>query len=103
MLRARLFFFTAAIAAFALLAARGFGQTSPAQSGIVDFTAPPPIEEGIFSSLTRSPDSIEAKMRASIRTSSVALDRVGASGAHYIAGKVIVKFRDGVSTASRAS
>src|SRR5207248_1631424 len=82
---------------------RGRGQTPPRYPVVVDFTAPPPIVEGIFASLQRSPDSIETKIRAAIRTSAVALDRVGGSGAHYIAGRVIVKFKDGASTASRAS
>ena len=69
-----------------------FGQAAPRQSGIVvDFIAPPPIDRGLVPSLERSPDSPETQMRAAIRASSVALDRAGASGAHYIAGKVIVQ------------
>src|SRR5207247_7989454 len=68
-----------------------------------DVPAAPATEQGVFSSVHRSPDSIETKIRAAVRTSSVPLDRVGASGAHYIAGKVIVKFKDGASAASRAS
>ena len=102
--RIRLVFFTLGFAAVVCFGARGHGQTPSPRSGIVvDFTAPPPIEQGIFSSVQRSPDSIETKIRAAIRTSSVPLDRVGVSGAHYIAGKVIVKFKDGASAASRAS
>ena len=54
-------------------------------------------------SVQRAPDSVETAIRAAIRRSAVALDRRGASGAHYIAGKVIVKFKDGASAASRAS
>src|SRR5262249_30432211 len=81
--------------------ARGRGQSS---SGVVvDFFAPPPVDRGIIPSLQRSPDSPETALRAAIRTSSVALDRKGASGAHYIAGKVIVNCKDGGCANSRAS
>jgi serine protease len=105
MLRVRVGFFTAIIAALACLASRGSGQTAPGGSGIVvDFIAPPAIDRGLIPSLQRSPDSLETKVRAAIRASSVTLDRVGASGAHYIAGRVIVKFKDGAATSSsRAS
>jgi len=103
MLRSRIAFFTIAVIAVAFAAANGRGQTPTRYPVVLDFTTPPPIVEGIFASLQRSPDSIETKMRAAIRTSAVPLDRVGGSGAHYIAGRVIVKFKDGASTASRAS
>jgi serine protease len=104
MLRARIVFFTLGLAAVVGFGVLGYGQTPPTRSAVVvDFTAPPPIQEGIFSSLMRAPDSIEARIRNAVRTSAVALDRVGASGAHYIAGRVIVKFKDGASAASRAS
>src|SRR5262249_36154067 len=72
-------------------------------SPVVEFFAPPPIDRGLVPSMQRSPDSVETAIRAAIRRSAVALDRAGASGAHYIAGKVIVKFKDGASPASRAS
>ena len=47
------------------------------------------------------PGSPEALIRESLRYSAVTLDRTGTSGAHYIAGRVIVKFRDGMSTDAR--
>jgi serine protease len=107
MLRARIAFFTLALAALVSLGARAIREIeqSPSfRSGVVvDFFAPPPIDRGLVPSFERAPDSPETAIRAAIRRSSVALDRVGASGAHYIAGKVIVKFKNGASTASRAS
>jgi serine protease len=100
MLRARIAFFTLALGAVSL-GARPLEQT---RSGIiVDFIAPPPIDLGLIRSFQRAPDSPDTALRASIRRSNVALDRAGATGAHYIAGKVIVKFKDGASTTSRAS
>jgi subtilisin family serine protease len=93
-----------AVAAFVSVGVPGHGQTTRSRSPvIVDLSPPPPIEQGIFSSLFRAPDSVEAALRAAIRTSAVALDRVGASGAHYIAGRLIVKFKSGASSAARAS
>jgi len=101
MVRARIAFFTLALAALVSFGARPLEQTRPGI--IVDFIAPPAIDRGLIPSFERAPDSPETAIRASIRRSNVALDRVGASGAHYIAGKVIVKFKDGASTSSRAS
>jgi serine protease len=105
MLRARIAFFIftfVALVSFAFFGARGYGQQGPA-SPVVEFFAPPAIDRGLVPSVERAPDSAEAAIRASIRRSAVKLDRAGASGAHYIAGKVIVKFKDGASTAARAS
>src|SRR5205807_2534628 len=104
MLRARIVFFMLGLAAVVGFGALGHGQTPATGSAIVvDFTAPPPIEEGLFSSLRRASDSIETKIRNAVRTSAVTLDRAGASGAHYIAGRLIVKFKNGASAASRAT
>jgi subtilase family protein/fervidolysin-like protein len=103
MFRLRIAFFTLGLA-IVLFAVRGFGQrSSPASGVVVDFTALPAIEYGIVPSLQRAPDSPETRIGAAIRTSTVALDRIGASGAHYIAGRVIVKFKGGATAASRAS
>ncbi len=104
MLRARIGFFTLAavvLAFFGVFGARGHGQTN--RSPVVEFFAPPPIDRGLVPSVERAPDTVETAIRAAIRRSAVALDRAGASGAHYIAGKVIVKFKDGASATSRAS
>jgi len=83
MVRARIAFFTLALAALVSFGARPLEQTRPGI--IVDFIAPPAIDRGLIPSFERAPDSPETAIRASIRRSNVALDRVGASGAHYIA------------------
>ena len=92
-------------AALCLLAGiHGDGQTRSNASGVVvDFVALPPIDLGLVRSLSRSPDSPESRIRASLRPEGFTRDRVGSGGAHYIAGKVIVKFKGGSSTVSRAS
>ena len=43
------------------------------------------------------------RRRQSIQAISGVVDRAGASGARYRPGRVIVKFKDGVSAASRAA
>ena len=75
-------------------------QAGPARL-LVDNFAPPAIERGI------SPLGVHARTEQSVvtrrvhRTNAV-IDRIGASGARYVAGKVIVKFKDGASGVSRA-
>ena len=84
--------------------AHGRGQTPGAASGVVvDYFAPPAIDHGLLVRFSRAPDSAEAQMRSAIRLGNSALDRVGIGGAHYVAGKLIVKFRAGASSASKAS
>src|SRR5919197_341181 len=102
--RLRIVLVTAAIAVLVLFGARGRGQTPSPQSGIVvDYTAPPAIDRGLAPDVSRSPDSPETARRRTLRVDAAPAERVGASGARYVAGRVIVKFRDGVSTATRAS
>src|SRR2546427_1620940 len=97
-------FFTLFLALFAMLGVRGRGQSHAPVAGIVlDYFAPPAIDRGLMPDLSRSPDSPESKIRASIRPVNATLERVGVSGSRYVAGKVIVKFRDGVSSAARSS
>jgi serine protease len=75
-----------------------------AASGVVvDYFAPPAIDHGLLVRFSRAPDSAEAQMRSAIRLGNSPLDRVGIGGAHYVAGKLIVKFRAGASSASKAS
>src|SRR2546426_1433658 len=97
-------FFTLFLALFAMLGVRGRGQSPAPVSGIVlDYFAPPAIDRGLMPDRSRAPDSPESKIRASIRPVNATLERVGVSGSRYVAGKVIVKFRDGVSSAARSS
>lgn len=107
MLQRRIAFFALATAVALGFDRRSHGQVLPSsspQSGVVvEMFAPPPIDRGIIPSLQHAPDSVETAIRNSIRALNVRLDRVGASGAHYIAGKVIVKFKDGAASTARAS
>jgi serine protease len=90
---------TVAIAVALVLRANGQGVLSPRT--IIDHFAPPAIENGIRPDLSRAPDSPETRQRRSLRRASGPADRVGSSGRPYVAGRVIVKFRDGASAESR--
>jgi serine protease len=70
---------------------------------LVDRIAPPPIERGIYPVETRVPGSDEMIRRRSIRAAASPIDRAGASGARYLPGRVIVKFKDGTSATARVS
>ena len=100
-------FYSLTLCAFllAVFAVAGRGQAPVARvSGVVvDYFAPSAIDRGLMPDLSRSPDSPEATIRASVRTANTPIERIGASGARYLAGSLIVKFRDGVSTATRLS
>jgi serine protease len=61
----------------------------------------PPIDRGVVADTSHAPDTPQALVREGMRHSTVTLDRVGISGSSYIAGRVIVKFRGGMSTQSR--
>ena len=87
--------------ATALLVARGHGQTAVPARIFLPASVLPAIDRGVSSDVSHSPASPEALVRESMRHSVVALDRTGVSGAHYVAGRVIAKFRDGLSSASR--
>ena len=98
----RYFFFTLAVAALAAAsAARMHGQDTGAFRTFLPASILPAIDRGVMSDTTHAPGTPEAIVRESIRHSTVAVDRVSPSGARYVAGRVIVKFRDGMSTQSR--
>jgi serine protease len=63
----------------------------------------PAIDRGIVADFSHAPGTPESIVRESIRQSAVALDRAGSSGDRYVAGRVIVKFRDGMSAQARVS
>jgi serine protease len=81
----------------------GAGQTTQPARITIDFFSPPAIERGISPLEARAPGSPEELRRRSLRPASKVLDRVGASGSVYVPGRVIVKFKDGASMASRVS
>ena len=63
----------------------------------------PAIDRGLVQRVYRSPDSPETRVRTSIQSLNGPAERVDAAGAPYVAGKLIVKFRDGTSSAARVS
>src|SRR5439155_15423567 len=50
-----------------------------------------------------TPDRVETRTGLSVRAEGRVAERVGASGAKYVPGRLIVKFKEGTSTASRLS
>jgi serine protease len=99
-MRARMW--TIAMALLVILTVSGRGQT-PATAGrlLVDMSAPRPIERGVSPVLSQAPDSPERLRRRSIRPATGPIDRVGRSGAPYVAGRLIVKFKGDVLASSR--
>jgi serine protease len=100
----RNFFLTLTVAAIATaLAGRVglHGQTGPAFRMFLPASVLPPIDRGVVIDTSHAPGSPQALVRESLRQSLVTIDRIGTSGAHYIAGRIIVKFRDGMSTDAR--
>jgi serine protease len=63
----------------------------------------PPIDRGVVMDPFRAPGGSEGFVRRGLQTASTSHDLVGEGGARYVPGRVIVKFRDGVSTPARLS
>jgi len=61
----------------------------------------PAIDRGLATDVVRVPGGLRPAGRQARVTSTAPLDRTGRSGNHYIAGRLIVKFRDEMSAASR--
>jgi subtilisin family serine protease len=91
----------AALAFFVTM--HGQGQTAGPARVLVDASGPPPIERGISPLMTHSPDNPDITRVRQVETPMAALDRTGASGARYVAGKVIVRFKDEGSAELRAA
>jgi serine protease len=70
---------------------------------LISTIAPPPIEQGISPDRSHAPNTREALRRRRVRAVGAVADRAGAAGTRYRAGRVIVKFRDTVSPAARAT
>jgi serine protease len=90
-------------AAVVLLVVSAPGQAPTRFRAVLDYFGPPPIEKGISPVTTRGPGTRESLRRRSIRLVSGPVDRAGRSGGRYIPGRVIVKFKDYVSSSSRLS
>jgi serine protease len=61
----------------------------------------PAVEQGIIQDESRVPGSPDAARRRAVDARSVVHDRMGADGVRVIAGKLIVKFREGLSPGDR--
>jgi serine protease len=61
----------------------------------------PGVDRGVVADATRTPDSAETHTRQHVRSLGGPGDRTGSGGAPYVPGRVIVKFRDGVSPNGR--
>ena len=103
----RLRFFTAfsvvVLAIVALFTAQGRGQTTAPSRRLLSGFAPPAVQRGISPDLSHAPGTPETRRRQSIQAVSGVHDRIGPSGTRYRPGRVIVKFRDGVSGPARVS
>src|SRR6516164_3448351 len=87
-------------AAFAALRAQDAGGN---RAVILQNVGLPAVDEGVMWEETHTPSTPEALRRAAVRTAvrtALRVDRMGASGARYVPGKVIVKFRDEASAAA---
>src|SRR5256885_16092002 len=101
MARFRNLFSILALALLIVFSARGRSQGVVSGVVVADF-APPAIDSGIVARVSRSPDSPESQMREAIPASHSPPERVGADGAHYIAGNLTAKFRAGIPPTARA-
>ncbi len=62
-----------------------------------------PLQRGIISTNSHAPNHADRRRQAAIRPASITVDRIGASGAAYAPGKVIVKFKEGASAFARVT
>jgi serine protease len=90
---------TIAIACGLAMTLRGQGAAGP-RLQILESVGLPAIDEGLLQDDTHTPSSPTARQRTALREA-LQDDRVGASGSHYRAGRVIVRFRDEAAMADR--
>jgi serine protease len=75
----------------------------PSRLDIVFGLGLPAVERGKISDVAHGPGTREAALRRAMQTGSTTPDLTGEGGARYRRGRVIVKFRDGVSMPTRLS
>jgi serine protease len=95
--------FSIVVIVIALFVPQGQGQTPAVPRRLLSTMAPPAIQGGISPDLSQGPATPETRRRQSIHATGSIRDRAGVSGARYQPGRVIVKFKDGVTVATRAS
>lgn len=61
----------------------------------------PAVDRGVLTGTLRGPANPAVVRRPLVRSVRAIVDRPGASGGRYVPGRVIVRFKDGASTASR--
>jgi serine protease len=92
-------FFSALVLALALIVIRTHGQDpGEARTALYPYTLPA-VDRGL--SMAEGPGPAGLSTFASRARLAATLDRTGRTGASYAAGRVIVKFRDGTSSAVR--
>ena len=89
------------LALIALFAVTTLGQTPTTPRRTVSRIGLPAIDRGLSPDLVHLPRQSTSLIRRFSTASTSPLDRSGRSGNHYSAGRMIVKFRDGMSMASR--
>ena len=98
--------YTSSAAVITLLVIATHGQTlSPGGSvrTVLSNFAPPAVQQGLDPDTSHWPGSPEMQERRAAPQLLAAGERVNAFGARYMGDRVIVKFRDGVTAASRES
>lgn len=99
----RLVAFGSVVVACAAVAVVPHGQSTPvAPLAVIESLGLPGIDEGVIAESTHAPGT-PAALRRSAVAASLRGDRHGSSGAPYVPGRVIVKFRDSASTTARVS
>ena len=96
--RPAVFFPGLVVGLVAIVTLTGVGQSRSLPQAVL-----PAIDRGLVARTYRSPDSPETRLRASIRALNGPPQRVGAGGAAYLTGKLIVKFKDGTSSAAKVA
>jgi serine protease len=91
------------VALLALFTVTALGQAPPSSRRILSRIAPPAIQGGISPDLSYAPGTPQTRRRRSVQVISGVVDRAGVAGTRFRPGRVIVKFRDGVSAATRVS
>ncbi len=79
---------------------RGAGEPqAPQRRLLLDTFSGAAIERGISPLMLRDPAALKLAGGRHVTRANGVIDRIGTSGAHYVAGKVIVKFKDGAPAA----
>jgi len=85
----------------AALVLRVHGQAPASPRVLIDYFAPSAIEGDNRPDRSHAPDTPETRRRASLRAVTSPIDRTDSHGRRYLPGRLVVKFKDGASTAAR--